>query len=234
MSILEALKNKTQLLAILIDPEKFELTPAFAKAYLKKLPPQTTHILVGGSTDPDQKTEAVVQRLKKHCDFPILLFPGSHKQITNTADGILFLSLLSGRNPTYLIDQQVAAAPYLSKTQLEVIPTGYLLIDGGAQTAVSRVSNTRPISQKDISTITDTTLAAQYMGKQCVYLEAGSGAKNAVSKEIIKAVKEAINIPIIVGGGIRSKKQMQDAFYAGATMVVIGTAFEEDSWNKVF
>ena len=146
MSILETLKNKTQLLAILIDPEKFELTPAFAKAYLKKLPPQTTHILVGGSTDPDQKTEAVVQRLKKHCDFPILLFPGSHKQITNTADGILFLSLLSGRNPTYLIDQQVAAAPYLSKTQLEVIPTGYLLIDGGSQTAVSRVSNTRPIS----------------------------------------------------------------------------------------
>jgi len=229
----KARKEQSQLLAILIDPEKFVVDNAFAKAYLEKIPSQTTHLFVGGSTDPEQKIEVVVQLLKKHTTLPVILFPGSHNQITNAADGILFLSLLSGRNPEYLIGQQVAAAPVLKKMQLEIIATGYVLIDGGLETAVARVSNTQPMSQDNILAIVNTALAGQYMGMQCIYLEAGSGAKNRVSTSVITAVCEAIEIPLIVGGGIRSQQQMEQAFKAGAKMVVIGTAFEEDSWNTV-
>lgn len=233
MSILDSFKNKTRLLAILIDPEKFEVEHAFAKAYLEKIPPQTTHLLVGGSTDPQNNTHDVVLLLKKLTILPILLFPGSHQQISSAADGILFLSLLSGRNAEYLIGQQVKVAPVLAQTSLEVIPTGYMLIDGGSNTAVARVSNTLPMSQKNIQEIVHTALAGQFLGKQCIYLEAGSGAKTPVSSAIVNAVRQAIDIPLIVGGGIRSQLQMEAAFETGATMVVIGTAFEEDSWNAL-
>ena len=233
MSILDSFQNKNQLIAILIDPEKFETNFAFAKAYLNKIPTTTTHLLVGGSTDPNQKTQDVVQLLKKQTSLPILLFPGSHRQITDSADGILFLSLLSGRNPDFLIGQQVAAAPLLAQTHLEVIPTGYLLLDGGSETAVARVSETKPIPQPDVESIVNTALAGEYMGKACIYLEAGSGAKTPVQENVITAVRKAISIPLIVGGGIRTQQQMQRAFVAGATMVVIGTAFEEDSWEII-
>ena len=220
-----------RLLAILIDPDKFVGESAFAKAYLEKIPSQTTHILVGGSTNASNTIEAVVEVLKKHTVLPIILFPGDYTQITPKADAILFLSLLSGRNPEYLIGQQIKGVPHIKKSQLEVIPTGYILIESGKETAVQRVSNTLPISQKDISTIVDTVLAGQYLGKKCIYLEAGSGAQYPVSVEIIKAVREAIDIPLIVGGGIRSQEKMEEAYQAGATMVVIGTAFENDSWE---
>jgi len=232
--IISSKENNKNLLAILIDPEKFGLNKHFAKAYLKKLPTQTTHLLVGGSTDPENKTEKVVTFLKEHTSLPIILFPGSHDQITNTADGILFLSLLSGRNPEYLISQQIAAAPVLAKTALEIIPTGYILIHGGAESAVARVSDTKPMPQNNIQEIVNTALAGQFLGKKCIYLEAGSGAKIPVSTEIIEAVINAVSIPIIVGGGIRSQKQMQAAYDAGATMVVVGTAFEEDHWDDTF
>jgi putative glycerol-1-phosphate prenyltransferase len=220
-----------QLLAILIDPDKFVVESAFAKAYVEKIPSQTTHILVGGSTNASKTIEIVVELLKKHTVLPIILFPGDYTQITPKADAILFLSLLSGRNPEYLIGQQIKGAPHIKKSHLEVIPTGYILIESGKETAVQRVSNTLPISQKDISMIVDTALAGQYLGKKCIYLEAGSGALYPVSLDIIKAVREAIDIPLIVGGGIRSQEKMEEAYLAGATMVVIGTAFENDSWE---
>ena len=223
----------TSLLAILIDPDKFVAEYAFAKAYLEKTPSQTTHFLVGGSSDASQHIEAVVRILKEFSALPVILFPGDYTQITPEADGILFLSLLSGRNPEYLIGQQVKGASAIQKSHLEVIPTGYILIDGGKETAVQRVSNTLPIPQNDITSIVHTALAGQYLGKKCIYLEAGSGAQKPVSLAIIKAVREAITIPLLVGGGIRSQKAMQDAYNAGATMVVIGTAFEEDSWNAL-
>lgn len=231
-NIYTAQTQNKQLLAILIDPDKFVAEHAFAKAYLEKLPSQTTHILVGGSTDPENSIEIVVKTLKQHTNIPIILFPGNYMQITPEADGILFLSLLSGRNPEYLIGQQVKGASQVQKSNLEVIPTGYILIDGGKETAVQRVSETLPISQKEVDTIVNTTLAGQYLGKKCIYLEAGSGALQPVAIPIIKAVSEAIDIPLIVGGGIRSQKAMQDAYQAGATMVVIGTAFEEDRWEE--
>ena len=219
------------LLAILIDPDKFVTEYAFAKAYLEKIPSQATHFLVGGSSNASQHIEAVVHILKELSTLPVMLFPGDYTQITPEADGILFLSLLSGRNPEYLIGQQVKGASSIQKSNLEVIPTGYILIDGGKETAVQRVSNTLPIPQNDITSIVHTALAGQYLGKKCIYLEAGSGAKTPVSLTIIKAVREAIDLPLIVGGGIRSQKAMQHAYEAGATMVVIGTAFEEDRWD---
>ncbi|WP_299214539.1 geranylgeranylglyceryl/heptaprenylglyceryl phosphate synthase [uncultured Dokdonia sp.] len=220
-----------RLLAILIDPDKFVVESAFAKAYIEKIPTQTTHIFVGGSTNASKTIETVVALLKQHTVLPIILFPGDYTQITPKADGILFLSLLSGRNPEYLIGQQVKGAPHIKKSHLEVIPTGYILIDGGKETAVQRVSNTIPIDQKNLDHIVHTALAGQYLGKKCIYLEAGSGAQHPVASQIIKSVREAIDIPLIVGGGIRSQQAMEDAYQAGATLVVVGTAFEEDRWT---
>jgi putative glycerol-1-phosphate prenyltransferase len=142
---------------------------------------------------------------------------------------LLFLSLLSGRNPEFLIEQHIKAIPKLRSSSLEIIPTAYILIDGGKETAVQRVSKTFPMKQDDMNGIVSTALAAQFSGKALIYLEAGSGAKTPVNPEIIKAVSEAINIPIIVGGGIRNAEGIDLAYKNGATMVVVGTAFENKS-----
>jgi len=141
----------------------------------------------------------------------------------------LFLSLLSGRNPDYLIEHQVKAVPILEKTNLEIISTGYLLIESGVETAVERVSETKPLDRKNIDYVSQTAKASEYLGNKLVYLEAGSGAKLAVPLEMISQVSKKLTIPLIVGGGIRSKKEIDNAFNAGADMVVIGTAFENDN-----
>lgn len=233
MSIYQNILNATERqLAILIDPDKFELNSAFAKAYLKKIPTTTTHLFIGGSTDPNQKTAAVVQLLKAESTIPTILFPGNFNQVTSHADALLFLSLLSGDNVDFLIGQQAKAARYVQESNLEVIPTGYLLIDGNTKTAVQRVSSTLPLDQNDVEKIVAIALAGQYLGKKCIYLEAGSGAEIPVSANIITSVYETIDIPVIVGGGIRSQQQMDAAYNAGATMVVIGTAFENNSWKS--
>jgi len=221
-----SIKLGKKALAILIDPEKFVIEDAFAKAYIAKIPSVTTHILVGGSSDTILVTQNVVQLIKKHCALPVLLFPGDHHQITPMADGLLFLSLLSGRNPKYLIDEHIRAVPAVRKTALEIIPTGYILIDGGTESSVARISNTIPISQNDMEQIVHTAIAGELMGKKCIYLEAGSGALIPVKLETIKAVKKQLTIPLIVGGGIRSQQQLEAAYKAGADMVVMGTVFE--------
>ena len=225
--ILLAKQQSKKLLAVLIDPEKMDIQniPSF---FEKVHQSTTTHIFVGGSTDKNHQTEKVVFAIKKNASLPVLLFPGDVKQITHEADGLLFLSLLSGRNPEYLIEQQIKAAPILSKIDLEIIPTGYILIDGKKETAVQRVSNTKPIPQNNIDLILHTALAGEFSGKKLIYLEAGSGATEAINQKIIKEVSENITIPLIVGGGIRTKKQLEDAYNSGADLVVIGTAFEND------
>ena len=139
----------------------------------------------------------------------------------------MFLSLISGRNPEFLIEQQVKSVSQLRNSKLEIIPTGYILIEGGNKSAVQSVSNTTPIPQSNVESIVHTALAGQFSGKKLIYLEAGSGAQISVSEEIISAVKKAINIPLIVGGGICSKQQLGRSYEAGADMVVIGTAFEK-------
>lgn len=226
-NILSAKKESKKLVAVLIDPEKMDLKNI--TRFLKKVHNSiATHIFVGGSTDINNETENLVLTVKKETNLPVVLFPGDVSQITNKADGILFLSLLSGRNPKYLIDQQIEAAPILKKTSLEIIPTGYILIDGKKETATQKVSNTKPISQENTTLILDTSLAGEFSGKKLIYLEAGSGATEVVSDIIIKQVSKIISVPLIIGGGIRSKKQLEKAFTAGADLVVIGTAFEND------
>ncbi len=225
-SFVNEISKGNKLFAILIDPDNFNTLEA--TSFLKNIPANTTHLFVGGSTVVNGETEVTVAFLKKNSSLPIFLFPGDVSQITSEADVLLFLSLLSGRNPEYLIGQQVKAISKLRKTNLEIISMGYLLIDGGNESTVAKVSNTLPMSQEDVQSIVETSLAGEYLGAKIIYLEAGSGALYPVSPSIISAVKNNINVPLIVGGGIKTEKQKQEAYAAGADMVVMGTAFENN------
>lgn len=217
-------ERREKQLAVLIDPDKF--VEAEAENFFKQLPERTSHIFVGGSTAEASKTHTTVKAIKAETDLPVILFPGDYSQITEEADALLFLSLISGRNPEYLIEQQVRSVEKLMGMNLEIIPTGYILVDGGKECAVHKKSNTLPIPQHEVKKIVHTALAGQYSGKKTIYLEAGSGAEVPVSPEVIRAVKKAINIPLIIGGGICSSEKLFDAYEAGADLVVIGTAFE--------
>ena len=225
---LSAMEEGKKLLAILLDPDK--LDHDLSNDLMQKINDSAVNfIFVGGSTVPQNATDNLVLSLRKKTSLPIILFPGHFEQITPHADGVLFLSLLSGRNPEYLIYQQKKAVPHIQNTDLEITPTGYILIDGGKETAVQRVSGTEPISAENVEKITRTAMAGMYMGNKVIYLEAGSGALNPVLPKVIHSVKENVSIPLIVGGGIRSEKELQQAYDNGADIVVIGTAFEEDS-----
>jgi putative glycerol-1-phosphate prenyltransferase len=226
--ILQAKSINQKLVAILLDPDKIvwkRLDDLIAK--INNSP--ATHIFVGGSSFDGNNLDELLIQLKQKTTLPILLFPGNPNQISAEADGILFLMLLSGRNPDYLIEHQIEAVPILEKTNLEIISTGYILIESGSETAVERVSKTKPLSRNNPDYVAQTAKAGELIGNKLMYLEAGSGAKKAVPTEMIKTVASKISIPLIVGGGIRSKKAMDDAFKNGADMVVIGTAFENDS-----
>lgn len=231
-NILQAISNGEKLLAVLIDPDK--TFPVSIPAFMAKLHTSiATHIFVGGSEVEEQLTDTLVAEIKKHTHLPVVLFPGDVSQITDKADVILFLSLISGRNADYLIGKHVASIPKLRETNLEIIPTGYLLIapdsyQDGKQTAVQRVTETKPMHQEHIQNIVDTAKAGEILGMKLIYLEAGSGTMHPVSSKIISNVKKDLQIPLIVGGGIRSKKQLETAYQAGADLVVIGTAFEKD------
>lgn len=226
-TILESIQSAKKKLAVLIDPDKMKTQDV--SGFISKVNQSlATHIFVGGSEVDEDLTDALVEEIKKHTQLPVILFPGDVIQITDKADGILFLSLISGRNPDYLIGKQVEAVSKLSNTHLEIIPTGYLLIENGKETAVQRVSQTKPIKRSDIQTIKDTAKAGELLGMKLIYLEAGSGATHPIEPQIISEVKQQLNIPLIVGGGIRSKSEMELAYNAGADVVVIGTAFENN------
>jgi len=226
--IVQAKKENKKLLAILIDPEKVTIEECFdlSKKIIKS---PATHVFVGGSTFSGAHLDELISIIKTTTKLPILIFPGHPSQISNEADGILFLSLLSGRNPEYLIEHHINSVDILAKSNLEIIPTGYLLIDGGKETAVQRVSQTLPIEQDNVDLAYKTAKAGEFLGKKLIYLEAGSGANQHVSLEMIRYVAQNIKIPLIVGGGIRSMKTIQEVYNAGADLVVIGTAFENDT-----
>ena len=212
-------------LAILLDPEKADLNALPISAECSP-----DYIYVGGSTGGD--TTEFVKKLKSKIEdcglrIPVILFPGNAEQFTEEADAILFLSLLSGDNPEYLVGQQIRAARTIHGSRMEVIPTAYLLIDGGVETSTMRVTKTKPLDPNDIGAIVNTAVAAELMGKKAVYLEAGSGAKVPVSTDIIKAVRANTSVTLIVGGGIRTPEAMNDAYSAGADIVVIGNHFEQ-------
>ncbi|WP_228853648.1 geranylgeranylglyceryl/heptaprenylglyceryl phosphate synthase [Aegicerativicinus sediminis] len=219
--------RKIPFLAVLLDPDKLEVKdlPRLLNKIHKSA---TTHILVGGSTVKDGQTQEIVSVIKQLSHLPIIIFPGDTNQICEEADAILFLSLLSGNNPDYLIGKHVEAVPKLLNSDLEIIPTAYILVENGKATAVEKVTETVPIPNSDINQVVHTAKAGEFLGMQLCYLEAGSGANQPIPVDIIKAVKSILNIPLIIGGGINNMQGIQKAYDAGADMVVIGTAFEND------
>ena len=226
--LLNSKAKDEKLLAILLDPDKL-VVENISHLILKINQSPATHIFVGGSSFDGTHLDELITELKSKINLPFLLFPGNPSQISDKADGILFLTLLSGRNPDYLIEHQVNAVPILNKTNLEVISTGYILIESGNETAVERVSKTKPLNRNNHEYVLQTAQAGKFIGNKLIYLEAGSGAKLSVPNEMISMVSKNINIPLIVGGGIRSKHQIENAFKAGADLVVIGTVFENDN-----
>jgi putative glycerol-1-phosphate prenyltransferase len=226
-NIKSSTKRQEKLLAVLIDPDKANIE-SIASLCEKINMSIATHIFVGGSEVEEFETEKLVVELKKYTKLPVILFPGDVTQITDKADGILFLSLISGQNSDYLIGKHIEAVSKLSKTTLEVIPTGYVLVESGKQTAVERVSKTNPLSHNNIEAIIDTAKAGELLGMKLIYLEAGSGANYPVGFKTISEVKKRLDIPLIVGGGIRTKDAIELAYKSGADMVVIGTAFEQN------
>lgn len=226
--ILNSKAKGKKLLAILIDPEKVSLHNSLNLIQkIKKSP--ATHIFVGGSTFNGTHLDDLIITLKSNINLPILLFPGNPSQISDKADGILFLNLISGRNPEYLIEHQVNAVPILEKTNLEIISTGYILVENGKQSAVELVTQTKPLDRNNIDYVCQTAKAGEFMGNKLIYLEAGSGAEQTIPLEMIKSVSNNLDIPLIVGGGIRTKEGIENAFRTGADLVVIGNAFENNS-----
>jgi phosphoglycerol geranylgeranyltransferase len=226
--IIQAKIDGQKLLAVLLDPDKI-VWENLDHLLLKIKQSPATHIFVGGSIVQATILEELMTALKQKTNLPVVIFPGDPSQISSQADAILFLSLLSGRNADYLIEYQVQAAPILKKTNLEVISTGYILIESGNETAVARVSKTQPLDRQDLDLVLATAQAGEMLGNKLVYLEAGSGAKEAVPLEMITLVAQNVEIPVIVGGGIVDLQGIQKAYTAGADLVVIGTAFENNS-----
>ena len=214
-------------LAVLIDPDKQDDKEI---AVLSEIIQESGAdlIFVGGSLI-SKNFDQSIEIIKKHTDLPVVLFPGSHIQISEKADALLFLSMISGRNPDLLIGSHVVAAPFLKNSSLEIISTGYILIDGNRMTSVEYMSNTKPIPADKIDIITATAIAGEMIGHKLIYLEAGSGAKNHVSKNVIIEVKKNIKVPVIVGGGISTIDSVKEVCDAGADIIVIGNAFEKRS-----
>lgn len=210
------------LLAVLLDPEK----PASCEALFPHLN-NVDLVLVGGSTGAECADFAgFIGLIRAHTTRPVVLFPGNVAQFTPTADALLFLSLLTARTPDVLIEPHIRAASAIRSSHIESIPMGYILIDGGHLSSVQRTTHSTPLPQTDIPAIVNTAIAGELLGKQLIYLEAGSGAQTPVAQSIIHAVREQISVPLIVGGGIGTTAQMTDAYQAGADIVVIGNHFE--------
>ena len=225
-TIYQKIKEKEKIFSLLIDPDKYgsdELNETIEIASKN----QVDLLLIGGSLI-SKNLNTTINQIKQTCDIPVVLFPGSCLQISDCADGILFLSLISGRNPDFLIGSHVVAAPMIKNTGLEVIPTGYILINGKNATSVQYMSNTTPIPPDKIDIITATAIAGEMLGLKLMYLEAGSGAKEPVGPDIIKEVKNSINLPIIVGGGLKDEETLTKILKAGADMVVVGNAIENE------
>ena len=211
-------------LAILIDPDKPAHLPQILAA-VEGL--HISYFFVGGSLVSVPHIADVVAKIKQATDIPVVIFPGSPAQITPNADGILLLSLISGRNAELLIGSHVVAAPMLKQSGLEILPTGYMLIDGGKPTTVSYISNTQPIPANKPEIAACTAMAGEMLGLKIIYLDAGSGAQNHVSVAMIEAVRQQVSLPIIVGGGITSPAIAQELYRAGADILVVGNVLEK-------
>ena len=227
MHVFDSIKSLSKGIAVLIDPDKFKSTIAIEQ-YLEKIKwAQPDFLFIGGSSVTKSDFDRCVDTAKKMLSIPIIIFPGASHHLSKNADALLFLSLISGRNPDFLIGQHVEAMDELAQIDIETIPTSYLLIDGGKMTSVQYFSRTQPIPQNEISIATKTALAGKHLGQKLIYADAGSGAIQPISSAMIKALSK-INSPLIIGGGLKTIKGIQEAHESGANLVVIGNKLEED------
>ena len=227
-SILEKKAKGKKLFAILIDPDK-QKNSVLSLIVQKANEANVDYFFVGGSLLTNDNLEECIKTIKNNSNIPVILFPGNAMQINKNADGILFLSLISGRNPELLIGKQVISAPILKQTSLEVISTGYMLIDSGKPTTASYMSNTLPIPRNKNGIATSTAIAGEYLGMKLIYMDGGSGAEKPIEIDMIKQVSNQINIPLIVGGGICNAQKAIDNCNAGADLIVVGNAIEKNT-----
>lgn len=226
-SILEKKKKGEKSFAVLIDPDKANES-SLASLVELAMKASVDYFFVGGSLVVSDHLDECIRQIKAQSSIPVLLFPGSPSQISKRADALLYLSLISGRNADLLIGQHVISAPFVKKSGLELIPTGYMVVDGGAPTTVSYISNAAPLPADKAEIALCTAMAGEMLGKKLIYMDAGSGAKKAISEEMIAAVAQNISIPLVVGGGIRDAEKAYRNCKAGADMIVVGNALEKD------
>lgn len=227
MNVLSYFKTVKNGIAVLIDPDKFNDHKSLS-FFLDKIQIAQPHmVFIGGSSVSKADFTRCVELANQKLDMPIVLFPGASHHISKQADAILFLSLVSGRNPDFLIGHHVEAIEDLEQINLEVIPTSYLLINGGKMTSVEYVSRTVPIPQEEVSIARKTAMAGKYLGHQLIYADAGSGAINPINGKMISALA-SVGSPLIIGGGIRSIEAIEQAHQHGANIVVIGNKLEEN------
>jgi len=226
--IIESRKKGRKLFSILIDPDKQterSLLQIIEKAKLANV----DLFFIGGSLLTNNSLDSCITIIKQNCKIPLVLFPGNAMQVNNKADGILFLSLISGRNPEMLIGNHVITAPILKESDIEVLSTGYMLIDSGKATTVSYMSNTTPIPHDKDDIAVCTAIAGEMLGLKMIYMDGGSGAINTVSEKMITSVAKNINIPLIIGGGINSAEEAKEKCNAGADIIVVGNAIEKNN-----
>ncbi|MFT6850337.1 MAG: phosphoglycerol geranylgeranyltransferase [Sphingobacteriales bacterium] len=225
--ILKNSQSKKKQLAVLIDPDSYGTDGLLDVVNLCNAH-KVDFLFFGGSLLMGNSLDDVLKITKQISDIPTVIFPGSTLQISERADGILFLSLISGRNPEHLIGNHVVAAPLLKHKDIEVISTGYMLIDSGKQTTASYMSQTTPIPANKIPIAVSTAMAGEMLGLKLIFMDGGSGALNAIGKEMISSVKKHIDIPLIIGGGIETVEMAEAAYSAGADLIVVGNAIERD------
>ncbi|TKJ36947.1 geranylgeranylglyceryl/heptaprenylglyceryl phosphate synthase [candidate division LCP-89 bacterium B3_LCP] len=226
-TLLDIRQNRGAGFFVLLDPDN-EKPAVLAKRAGKCQQAGADALLIGGSFLLENSFSEAVAAVKRNCSIPVIIFPGGPGQLTGEADAVLFLSLISGRNPQHLIGDQVTAAPLVKRLGLEAIPTGYMLVSSGNSTTVEFISNSKPIPRDKPKLAAAHALAAQYLGMKLIYLEAGSGADNSVPENLITAVRSWVDIPLMVGGGIRSTQDAAQKVNAGADFIVVGTAIEEN------
>jgi putative glycerol-1-phosphate prenyltransferase len=227
-SLTERKQQGKKSFAVLIDPDKVnaklldELIDLSVQA-------KVDYFLLGGSLVISNHLDECVQHVKKNCDIPVILFPGSPTQISKYADALLYLSLISGRNPELLIGQHVISAPFVKQSGLEIMPTGYIVIDGGAPTTVSYISNASPVPADKNEIAMCTAMAGEMLGMKLIYMDAGSGAKRPIHESMIEAVAKHISLPLLIGGGIKDPEKAYINCKAGADVIVVGNAIEKDA-----
>ncbi len=227
LDLVKAKENGDKKFAVLLDPDKIRLKQ-FHKTLELAIESDVDYFFIGGSLIVTDMLDKTLESIKNLCDIPMILFPGNSFQLSYKADALLFLSLISGRNAELLIGNHVVVAPYLRLSPLEIMSTGYMLIDGGVPTTVTYMSNTKPIPANKPDIAASTALAGQFLGLKLIFMDAGSGAQNPVSIEMIEAVSNTIEIPLIVGGGINTPEKAYENAKSGANLIVVGDAIEKN------